>query len=141
MLCSFSILSRYVDRSSSFIASSVECCTSFFSTRNPNNCDLSLIALTAAEYCFLLQASAYTLSSFSTSFDTDSLVKRLASTLNLSIYWIILSFFKLRADRKSTRLNSSHPSRSRMPSSAWKKKQKIQSTWEISIAKETINCL
>ena len=25
-------------------------------------------------------------------------------------------------DRKSTRLNSSHPSRSRMPSSAWKKK-------------------
>ena len=27
-------------------------------------------------------------------------------------------------DRKSTRLNSSHPSRSRMPSSAWKKKNK-----------------
>ena len=27
-------------------------------------------------------------------------------------------------DRKSTRLNSSHPSRSRMPSSAWKKKKK-----------------
>ena len=26
-------------------------------------------------------------------------------------------------DRKSTRLNSSHPSRSRMPSSAWKKKK------------------
>ena len=27
-------------------------------------------------------------------------------------------------DRKSTRLNSSHPSRSRMPASAWKKKKK-----------------
>ena len=29
-----------------------------------------------------------------------------------------------KKDRKSTRLNSSHPSRSRMPSSAWKKKNK-----------------
>ena len=32
----------------------------------------------------------------------------------------------LIVDRKSTRLNSSHPSRSRMPSSAWKKKKKKQ---------------
>ena len=30
---------------------------------------------------------------------------------------------QVRGDRKSTRLNSSHPSRSRMPSSAWKKKE------------------
>ena len=30
----------------------------------------------------------------------------------------------VRQVRKSTRLNSSHPSRSRMPSSAWKKKKK-----------------
>ena len=32
--------------------------------------------------------------------------------------------FRSTRDRKSTRLNSSHPSRSRMPSSAWKKKKK-----------------
>ena len=31
-------------------------------------------------------------------------------------------------DRKSTRLNSSHPSRSRMPSSAWKKKNNTNTT-------------
>ena len=34
-----------------------------------------------------------------------------------------------QSDRKSTRLNSSHPSRSRMPSSAWKKK--IFQDWSI----------
>ena len=67
MLWSFSILSRYVVISSSFIASRVECCTSFFSIKNPNNWAYSLIALTAAEYCFLAQASLYTTSSFSTS--------------------------------------------------------------------------
>ena len=33
-------------------------------------------------------------------------------------------------DRKSTRLNSSHSSVSRMPSSAWKKKESIMSTRE-----------
>src|SRR3546814_9090697 len=35
---------------------------------------------------------------------------------------------RLRADRKSTRLNSSHQSASRMPSSAWKQKQPLIST-------------
>ena len=97
ILCSCLIWSRYLARSSLDIVSRVECCTSFFSTKNPNSWDFNLIALTAAVYCFLPQASTNTLSSLSTSFDTDSLVKRLASLRNLSIYWIILSFFKLRA--------------------------------------------
>ena len=37
---------------------------------------------------------------------------------------IVLSTFMQVLDRKSTRLNSSHMSESRMPSSAWKKKNK-----------------
>ena len=37
---------------------------------------------------------------------------------------IMPNFMSNVADRKSTRLNTSHPSRSRMPSSAWKKKKK-----------------
>ena len=42
-------------------------------------------------------------------------------------YWFsrLKSFWQM-ADRKSTRLNSSHVKRSRMPSSAWKKKHTIQ---------------
>ena len=39
---------------------------------------------------------------------------------------IIYTFFHI--DRKSTRLNSSHMSESRMPSSAWKKKKKKKHT-------------
>ena len=38
--------------------------------------------------------------------------------------WPSVSILMFNIDRKSTRLNSSHPSRYRMPSSAWKKKKK-----------------
>ena len=37
---------------------------------------------------------------------------------NMQFLVILGSYFKTTKDRKSTRLNSSHPSRSRMPSSA-----------------------
>ena len=47
----------------------------------------------------------------------------LASLYNSSI--AVTKFLQtLTRDRKSTRLNSSHMSESRMPSSAWKKKKK-----------------
>ena len=55
---------------------------------------------------------------------TDSLVKmgfenvRWTDTPEERVYVVENSAYKIQADRKSTRLNSSHPLSSRMPSSA-----------------------
>ena len=55
-------------------------------------------------------------------FVTDDMLKDLTGKLNLMLYWqeafdkTVVKYDK--ADRKSTRLNSSHVSESRMPSSA-----------------------